>query len=330
MTKQITCAVAAVAVFLPMSLFAQSTDDCSIPRTELSRDALTSCFGAEVAADQDILTVVAPIWQSFDDGQKGAAVDRYRAGMPADASIVLDTYPRTAATMRILHAEAITIGEQEFLANMQQDPELDGLTDEDFIAYRDEILNDFLDGTDNSTLNEFVTYAPAFTEYVLTFPADFVFAEDMKRTVNIAETQASITEQKAIRAEQFIDNMESLGYRPIDFPVLSGTVEQNAIDATNFAVTARNIWEDASENDKSEMITDVEDAEEFAKQARTVANDFQEGRIDLQTAYGLSLRARWFAEQNALQAEQSALQAEYRAQTAALQRLQNALQGNFD
>ncbi|MBU2934520.1 MULTISPECIES: hypothetical protein [Pacificibacter] len=200
MNRQTTFSVMAVAIILPMSVFGQGTSDCSAPRTELSRDALTSCFGAEVAADKNILAVVAPIWQSFGDEQKGAAVDRYRDGMPAASSIVLNAFPRTSATMRILHADAITIGEQEFLSNIRRDPELEGLTDEDFIAYRDEILDAFLDGTDNSTLIEFVTYAPSFTEYVLTFSNDFVFAEDLPRVVNIAESERKIAEQNARQA----------------------------------------------------------------------------------------------------------------------------------
>lgn len=188
-------------LILSTSLLAQDMDECAVPRTDLSRDALMSCFGTEIAADQDILAVVAPIWQSFDDAQKEHAIDRYSNGMPADASIVADTYPRTAGMMRILHAEAITIGEQEFLSNIQRDPELEGLTDEDFIAYRDEILDAFLDGTDNSTLSEFVTYAPSFTEYVLTFSADFVFAEDLQRVVNIAESERRIAESERNIAE---------------------------------------------------------------------------------------------------------------------------------
>lgn len=192
-----TFAILATITILPSSLFAQDTYDCSAPRSELSRDTLTSCFGNEISADQSILTVVAPIWQGFDDEQKEQAIERYKEGMPAAASIALNAYPRTSATMRILHADAITIGEQEFLANMQQDPELNGLTDEDFSAYRDELLDAFLDGTDNTTLNEFVTYAPAFTEYVLAFPADFAFAEDLQLTINNAASRARIAEGQA-------------------------------------------------------------------------------------------------------------------------------------
>ena len=211
MKRQIIFTVVAVTIILPMSLLAQSTEDCSVPRTELSRDELTSCFGAQVAADQDILAAVAPIWQSFNDAQKGAAVDRYRDGMPADVSIVLDTYPRTSAIMRILHADAITIGQQEFVANMKRDPELEGLEEEVIIRYGVELFDGFLDGTDNSTLNEFVTYAPAFSEYVLTFPVDFRFAEHLQRVVNIFESERNIaeSERNIAKSESNIAESES-------------------------------------------------------------------------------------------------------------------------
>ena len=207
MNSQNIFPVLLAALFISTSVFAEGIDSCATPRIDLQQDELESCFGAEVGDDWDVLAVVAPVWQNLDDQQKEAVLENYRQGMAAKPAIVLDAYPRTSATMRILHADAIELGEQEFVGNMSRDPELEGLTTEDFIAYRDELLNAFLDGSDNSALNEFVTYAPAFTEYVLTFPADFVFAEDLGRVGNIAamnatqvELQASIAEHNAIQA----------------------------------------------------------------------------------------------------------------------------------
>ncbi len=203
MLRKIAFTVVLATMIHPVSLYAQGVEDCRPPRTALSRDALLSCFGAEIAADQNILAVAAPIWQSFNDEQKETVVDRYREGMPADVSIVMDAYPRTSATLRILHADAIAIGEQEFLSNIRQDPQLEGLTDQEFSAYRDEILDTFLDGTDNSLLQleEIVSYAPAFTEYVLEFPDDFAFAEHLQIVVNIAEKERHIAELQRSTAE---------------------------------------------------------------------------------------------------------------------------------
>ncbi|MFT5799804.1 MAG: adenylate kinase family enzyme [Candidatus Azotimanducaceae bacterium] len=221
MNNQIIFPILFAALFMSTSAFAEGLDSCAIPRIDLPQDELEACFGVEVGDDRDVLVVVAPIWQSLDGQQKDAVLERYRQGMSAKPAIVLDAYPRTSATMRILHADAIELGEQEFVGNMSRDPELEGLTTEDFIAYRDELLNAFLDGSDNSTLNEFVTYAPAFTEYVLTFPADFVFAEDLRRVDNIAELQDSRAEIQANIAELQDSRAE----------IQANIAEQNAIQA---------------------------------------------------------------------------------------------------
>ncbi len=187
-------------------------DTCAADRATLSEEVLRACFDQSLSTDPRFeanLPVLAPHWQAFDAEQRQAVFERFRLGYTASEAIAAGASPRTAPVMRILHAQAIELAEEEFLQNISVDPELAGLSEDDFTAYRDELLYGFLDGTDNSSLAEFVRYAPAFTEYVLTFPADFAFSEDLARAVSIAESEANIAESEANIAESEANIAES-------------------------------------------------------------------------------------------------------------------------
>jgi hypothetical protein len=92
---------------------------------------------------------------------------------------------------------------------MMADPELVGLDEQDYIDFQEELLQAFLNGTDDGSLVEFTKYAPQFTIYVLTFPDDFPLSKELAKEVNIAaliaRQAASIARQLAL--ERLIETL---------------------------------------------------------------------------------------------------------------------------
>ena len=200
----------------------ESGESCETPNPALAWEELKDCFGKDFlwVEDEALQWHVARVWGTYNQDQKNRAVALFWGWLTAMQAIatVTDNDDRTETLIRIIHANAIEIGHQEFVVNMAKDPELEGLEDADFQAYGDELMGAFLDGTDNSTLGEFVKYAPLFTEYVLEASqhpdhiGDFDFAEDLARVVNIDNLNVRQAEQERIRADAQ-NNIDSLNTR---------------------------------------------------------------------------------------------------------------------
>lgn len=189
----------------------ESWESCETPNPELTESELVECFGLDFWAidDEDVRALVADLWSGYTQEQKERSLWLFAWGFSAVESIaiVADNTNRSVDVVRAIHTRAIELGRGEYIQNMiASHPTFtegrwaslsDGAKAERINRYYDDIMNDFLTGTDNDSLAEFVEYAPSFAYYVATFPEDFPLADRLMQEIRIAEWEARIWEQQA-------------------------------------------------------------------------------------------------------------------------------------
>lgn len=104
---------------------------------------------------------------------------------------------RTPDTVRMIHAQAIEIGLRDLELHLKQDPELSGMSEQDYKDYAIELMDTFLAGQEAWVIEDLVRYAPAFSNYVSQFQTDFILAEGVRAVISTAEAEANIAEAEA-------------------------------------------------------------------------------------------------------------------------------------
>ena len=107
----------------------------------------------------------------------------------------------TPSEARERHAEAIAIGLRDLEIHLQQDPELSGMSEQDYKDYAIELMDTFLAGQEAWVIADLVKYAPAFSSYVIVFPEDFIMSEGVRASVNIEEQNRLQVESQERTAE---------------------------------------------------------------------------------------------------------------------------------
>ena len=118
------------------------------------------------------------------------------------------------------HAEAIRYGRQEYIAHVLLEEKFvsgrfstktDAWKTETAGDYFDNMLDSFIGGRDNGSLDRFVARSPAFTQYLLSFPEDFALVSELQVAYHIAEQDAIQTEEDAKQAalRRLIETLDS-------------------------------------------------------------------------------------------------------------------------